>query len=130
VLQSPTPEEKQQVLRLVVDHILVGKGQLTIKHIIPLIGDSRLCTQRYSLTHPLPQIPPTLPKIRHIIALRHPQPPRSPRPFQQIGRRPLPFLIVVRRHQQPLDGQEMKNTDHQDGRIINPLIRAIRCSPP
>jgi hypothetical protein len=47
VLQSPTPQEKQQVLRLVVDHILVGKEQLTIKHIIPLIGDSRLCTQRY-----------------------------------------------------------------------------------
>jgi site-specific DNA recombinase len=47
VLQSPTPEEKQQVLRLVVDHILVGKEQLTIKHIIPLIGVSRLCTQRY-----------------------------------------------------------------------------------
>jgi hypothetical protein len=38
------------VLRLVVDHILVGKGQLTIKHIIPLIGDSRLCTQRYNVT--------------------------------------------------------------------------------
>jgi len=38
------------VLRLVVDHILVGKGQLTIKHIIPLIGDSRLCTQRYNRT--------------------------------------------------------------------------------
>jgi site-specific DNA recombinase len=49
VLQSPTPEEQQQVLRLVVDHILVGKEQLTIKHIIPLIGDSRLCTQRYNV---------------------------------------------------------------------------------
>jgi len=50
VLQSPTPEEQQQVLRLVVDHILVGKEQLTIKHIIPLNGDSRLCTQRYNRT--------------------------------------------------------------------------------
>ena len=50
VLQSPTPEEQQQVLRLVVDHISVGKEQLTIKHIIPLIGDSRLCTQRYNVT--------------------------------------------------------------------------------
>ena len=47
VLQSPTPEEQQQVLRLVVDHISVGKEQLIIKHIIPLTGDSRLCTQRY-----------------------------------------------------------------------------------
>jgi site-specific DNA recombinase len=46
VLQSPTPEEKQQVLRLVVDHILVGKEQLTIKHIVPLAGDRRLHTQR------------------------------------------------------------------------------------
>ena len=46
VLQSPTPEEQQQVLRLVVDHILVGKEQLTIKHIIPLDGDSRLYTRR------------------------------------------------------------------------------------
>jgi site-specific DNA recombinase len=46
VLQSPTPQEKQQVLRLVVDHILVGKEQLTIKHIIPLAGDRRLHTQR------------------------------------------------------------------------------------
>ena len=48
VLQSPTPQEQQQVLRLVVDHILVGKEQLTIKHIIPLVGDSRLCTRRCS----------------------------------------------------------------------------------
>jgi len=49
-LQSPTPQEQQQVLRLVVDHISVGKDQLTIKHIIPLPGDSRLCTQRYNET--------------------------------------------------------------------------------
>lgn len=48
VLQSPTPEEQRQVLRLVVDHILVGKDQLTIKHIVPLNGDSRLYTRRSS----------------------------------------------------------------------------------
>jgi site-specific DNA recombinase len=46
VLQSPTPEEQQQVLRLVVVNILVGKEQLTIKHIIPLAGDRRLYTRR------------------------------------------------------------------------------------
>jgi site-specific DNA recombinase len=46
VLQSPTLEEQRQVLRLVVDHILVGKEQLTIRHVIPLISDSRLYTQR------------------------------------------------------------------------------------
>ncbi|MEA3340097.1 MAG: recombinase family protein, partial [Chloroflexota bacterium] len=46
VLQSPTPEEKQQVLRLVVDHVLVGKEQLIIKHIVPLAGDRRLHTRR------------------------------------------------------------------------------------
>jgi site-specific DNA recombinase len=50
LLQSPTPEEQQEVLRLVVDHISVGKEQLTIKHIVPLPGDSRLCTQRYNVT--------------------------------------------------------------------------------
>jgi site-specific DNA recombinase len=49
MLQSPTPEEQQQVLRLVVDHILVGKEQLTIKHIVPLNGDSRLSTRRYNV---------------------------------------------------------------------------------
>jgi site-specific DNA recombinase len=50
VLQSPTPEEQQEVLRLVVDHISVGKEQLIFKHIIPLPGDSRLCTQHYNVT--------------------------------------------------------------------------------
>ena len=36
------------MLRLVVDHNLVEKEQLTVKHIIPLVGDRRLRTQRYS----------------------------------------------------------------------------------
>jgi len=52
VLQSPTPEEKQQVLRLVVDHILVGKEQLTIKHVVPLAGTRRLHTQRSQAKRP------------------------------------------------------------------------------
>ncbi len=46
MLQSPTPEQKQQVLRLVVDHILVGKEQLIIKHVIPSADDRRLHTRR------------------------------------------------------------------------------------
>lgn len=46
MLISPTPEQKQQVLRLVVDHILVGKEQLIIKHIIPSADDRRLYTRR------------------------------------------------------------------------------------
>ena len=46
MLQSPTPEQKQQVLRLVVDHILIGKEQLIIKHIIPSADDRRLYTRR------------------------------------------------------------------------------------
>ncbi|MBL6966214.1 MAG: recombinase family protein [Anaerolineales bacterium] len=46
MLQSPTPVQKQQVLRLVVDHILVGKEQLIIKHVIPSADDRRLYTQR------------------------------------------------------------------------------------
>jgi hypothetical protein len=48
MLQSPTPAEQQEVLRLVVDHILVEKGLLTIKHVIPLSEDRRLCTQRFA----------------------------------------------------------------------------------
>ena len=49
VLQSPTPQEQQEVLRLVVDHISVGKEQLVIKHVVPLPGDSRLCTRHYNV---------------------------------------------------------------------------------
>jgi len=49
MLQSPTPQEKQEVLRLVVDQILVEKEQLTIKHVIPLSGDRRLYTQRSTI---------------------------------------------------------------------------------
>ncbi len=55
MLQSPTPQEKQEVLRLVVDHILVEKEQLTIKHVIPLSGDRRLYTQR-SASVPYPDM--------------------------------------------------------------------------
>ncbi len=50
MLQSPTPEQKQQVLRLVVDHILVGKEQLIIKHVIPSADDRRLRTRRSQAT--------------------------------------------------------------------------------
>jgi site-specific DNA recombinase len=46
MLHSPTPEQKQHVLRLVVDHIFVGKEQLIIKHVIPSADDRRLYTQR------------------------------------------------------------------------------------
>ena len=66
VLQSPTPEEQQQVLRLVVDHILVGKEQLTIKHIIPLIEDSRLYTQRCSIAIKITlRLPEQILKLHH-----------------------------------------------------------------
>ncbi len=54
MLQSPTLQEQQEMLRLVVDHILVEKEQLTIKHVIPLSGDRRLSTQR-SATGILPE---------------------------------------------------------------------------
>ena len=46
MLQSPTLEQKQLVLRLVVDHILDGKDQLIIKHVIPSTDDHRLYIQR------------------------------------------------------------------------------------
>jgi len=50
LLQSPTPEQKQQVLRLVIDHILVVNDQLIIKHIIPAADDRRLHPRRTYLT--------------------------------------------------------------------------------
>ena len=48
MLQSPSPQEQQEVLRLVIDHILVKKEELIIKHVIPLADDRRLRTQCFA----------------------------------------------------------------------------------
>ncbi|MBS1250756.1 MAG: hypothetical protein MAG431_02352 [Chloroflexi bacterium] len=68
MLQSPTQEQKQQILRLVVDHILVGKDQLIIKHVIPYADDRRLRTRHSHLITLSPHHPITPPPhpLRHI----------------------------------------------------------------
>jgi site-specific DNA recombinase len=41
-LVDPTPEIQQEVIRLLIDHIVVEKEAITIKHIIPTDDDCRL----------------------------------------------------------------------------------------
>jgi hypothetical protein len=41
-LENPTPEVKQEVLRLLVESIVVEDNAITIKHIIPTDDNSRL----------------------------------------------------------------------------------------
>ncbi len=41
-LENPTPEVKQEILRLLVEEIVVGDDTVTIKHIIPVDDFSRL----------------------------------------------------------------------------------------
>ena len=41
-LDSPTPQVKQEVLRLLIKEIIVGDDMVTIKHIIPVDDFSRL----------------------------------------------------------------------------------------
>jgi len=45
-LADPTPEVKQEVIRLLIDHIVVDKDAITIKHIIPTDDDCRLLPGR------------------------------------------------------------------------------------
>ena len=41
-LENPTPETKQEVIRLLIDHIIVRDNEIIIKHIIPVDDDFRL----------------------------------------------------------------------------------------
>ena len=41
-LENPTPELKQEVIRLLIDHIVVGENEIVIKHIVPTDDDCRL----------------------------------------------------------------------------------------
>lgn len=41
-LEDPTPETKQEVIRLLIDHIVVREDEIVIKHIIPVDDDLRL----------------------------------------------------------------------------------------
>jgi len=45
-LADPTPEVQQEVIRLLIDHIVVEKNAITIKHIIPTDDDCRLLPGR------------------------------------------------------------------------------------
>jgi len=45
-LENPTPELKQDVIRLLIDHVVVGENEIVIKHIVPTDDDCRLKPQR------------------------------------------------------------------------------------
>jgi len=45
-LANPTPEQKQEVIRLLIDHVVVGNGEIVIKHIVPTNDDCRLKPRR------------------------------------------------------------------------------------
>ena len=51
-LENPTPELKQEVIRLLIDHIVVGENEIVIKHIVPTDDDCRLKPQRQAVQHP------------------------------------------------------------------------------
>ena len=41
-LDHPTPELQQEVIRLLIDHVVVGPNEIVIKHIVPTDDDCRL----------------------------------------------------------------------------------------
>jgi site-specific DNA recombinase len=45
-LSHPTPELKQEVIRLLIDHVVVGEDEIVIKHIVPTDDDCRLLPGR------------------------------------------------------------------------------------
>lgn len=45
-LETPTPELQQEVIRLLIDHIVVEKDAIVIKHIVPTDDDCRLLPGR------------------------------------------------------------------------------------
>ena len=45
-LAAPTPEQQQEVFRLLIDHVVVEKDAIVIKHIIPTDEDCRLLPGR------------------------------------------------------------------------------------
>ncbi|MGB4804376.1 MAG: hypothetical protein WBV59_17105, partial [Anaerolineae bacterium] len=40
------PDLQQEVIRLLIDHVVVGKNEIVIKHIVPTDDDCRLKPQR------------------------------------------------------------------------------------
>jgi site-specific DNA recombinase len=45
-LTNPTQEIQQEVIRLLIDHVVVGENEIVIKHIVPTDEDCRLQPQR------------------------------------------------------------------------------------
>ena len=45
-LANPTPELQQEVIRLLIDHVVVGMDEIVIKHIVPTDDDCRLLPGR------------------------------------------------------------------------------------
>lgn len=45
-LANPTSDLQQEVIRLLIDHVVVGNNQIVIKHIVPTDDDCRLKPQR------------------------------------------------------------------------------------
>jgi site-specific DNA recombinase len=45
-LADPTPELRQEVIRLLIDHVVVRKDEIVIRHIVPTDDDSRLLPRR------------------------------------------------------------------------------------
>jgi site-specific DNA recombinase len=45
-LANPTPEDQQEIIRLLIDHVVVGKDEIVIKHIVPTDDDFRLLPGR------------------------------------------------------------------------------------
>jgi site-specific DNA recombinase len=45
-LTNPTPELQQEVIRLLIDHVVVGEKEIVIKHIVPTDDDCRLLPGR------------------------------------------------------------------------------------
>jgi hypothetical protein len=49
VLENPTEEVKREVIRLLVDHIVVDEDVIIIHHIVPISENERLSLKRNSL---------------------------------------------------------------------------------
>ena len=45
-IANPTPQVQQDIIRLLIDHILVGEDEIVIKHIVPTNDDCRLLPGR------------------------------------------------------------------------------------
>jgi site-specific DNA recombinase len=45
-LVNPSPDLQQEVIRLLIDHVVVGENEIVIKHIVPTDDDCRLKPQR------------------------------------------------------------------------------------